>query len=142
MHDYQLSVTVSDQQWKSAIAHASAGHSEEDFFAEYGATPMIDDSRRRFRRVRARGRALALQRGDRYGVLTSDVSPMGIGFFSPVPFLPKELIILCFEQSEQITLEIRRCYRTDHQGYSCGGNFQSGPMPPGAYREFLDELKV
>ena len=141
MHDFKLSVTVSDQQWESAIAHASVSEPDEEFFSEHGASPMTSNTRRRYRRVLARGRALAVRGDDRYGVLINDVSPMGVGFFSPVPFLPKEIITLSFEQSDQLSVEIRRCYRTDNQGYSCGGNFQTGPMSPRIYKDFLDDLR-
>lgn len=140
MLDYKLSISVSDEAWDSATAQASLIKLSDDFFSEQGAAPMIDDSRRRYHRVRARGRALAIRGKKHYGVLTNDISPMGIGFFAPIQLLPIERIILVFEQSDQIELEIRRCIRTEGTTYSCGGNFTVGPLSPAAYRRFLREL--
>ena len=142
MLDYRLSATVSDQVWSSASAHAALPKQDEDFFAEYGATSVAVDTRRQYRRMRVRGRAIVSRGSEQYGVFTNDVSPMGIGFFSPVQFLPKERIELIIEECELLQVVIRRCIRKDQQCYFCGGNFLNGPMPPGAYHKFLDELRV
>ena len=142
MLDYRLSVTVSDQAWNSASAHAALPKPSEDFFAEYGATSVAENTRRRYRRMRVRGRAIAYRGSDQYGVFTNDVSPVGIGFFSPVQLLPKEEIEIFFEEFQQLQVEIRRVVRTDQQCFFCGGEFLSGPMPPGAYQSFLTHLKV
>jgi|GEM_PF-874335 len=142
MLDYQLSIAVSDQVWGTAKAQATLNQEDEAFlFASGAADPLTDDSRRRYRRVRARGRALAIRGQDRYGVITIDISPMGIGFYSPIPLLPQEQIILYFEPAEQLALKIRRCIRTEGTTYSCGGNFSSGPLTPADYHNFLAALR-
>ena len=142
MHNYQLSITVSDQQWESATAHVGVEQASSDFFAKFGAEPSANDSRRRFRRVRARGRAIAMLGNARYGVLTDNISRFGFGFYSPVPLLPKQKITLCFEQADPIELVIRRCFRTESQGYSCGGEFLNGPLTPREFRDFLDAFRA
>jgi hypothetical protein len=141
MLDYKLSATVSDSAWKIATALAKIPKSEEEYFAETGAAPETEDTRRRFRRMRVRGRAIIVQGDEKYGVFTIDVSPMGIGFCSPVQLLPKEKISFFCEQSELLQLEVRRCIRTDEQCYNCGAVFLEGPMPPGMYRNLLSDLK-
>lgn len=141
MYDYQLSVTVSDQQWASTSAHVNVAQTNKEFFAQFGAEPEACNSRRQFRRVRARGRAIALLGELSYGILTDNVSRFGFGFYSPVPILPKQKLSLCFEQAEPVELTIRRCYRTDNQGYSCGGVFAEGPMTPRDFRDFLSAFK-
>lgn len=142
MLDYRLSATVSDQLWDAASAQAAMPQCYEDFFAECGATPMTENTRRRYRRMRVRGRAIASRGIDQYGVFTNDVSPMGIGFYSPVQFFPKETIELFFEECELLQIAIRRCIRKGEQCFFCGGDFLNGPMPPGAYQSFLAQLKV
>lgn len=141
MHDYQLSVTVSDRQWTSTLAQVNVAQTNKNFFAQFGAEPEPCDSRRQFRRVRARGRAIALLGERSYGVLTDNVSRFGFGFYSPVPLLPKQKLTLCFEQTEPINLIVRRCFRTDDQGYSCGGVFAEGDMSPPEFRDFLSAFK-
>ena len=141
MLDYQLSMSVSDHAWNTSTARATLAQSDEEFFAESGAGAQAEDSRRRYRRIRARGRAIAVRGTERYGVFTDDVSPFGIGFFSPIQLFPKEQVTLYFEESDKVVLEVRRCVRTEQNSYSCGGNFLKGPMSPSAYRNFLAELK-
>ena len=141
MFDHQFSVSVSDQAWDSAESHAVLSQATEEFFTESGAASLVDDSRRSYRRVLARGRAIVIRGKERLGVFTNDVSPMGIGFYSPVQFFPKEKITMYFEESDPIVLINRRCMRTDLRCYSCGGIFEKGPMSPGMYRSFLDELR-
>lgn len=149
MLDYELSISVSDQAWGSATATATAqataqaplDHENVEMVRPASVAQYNNDSRRRYRRVRVTGRALAIRGDDRYGVITIDISPIGIGFLSPVQLLPKEKILLCFEPAEQLVLEIRRCIRTEGTTYSCGGNFAQGPLSPAAYRNFLAELR-
>jgi hypothetical protein len=141
MLDYKLSATVSDHAWEAAIALAKLPKPEEEYFAEIGATPVVEDTRRRYRRMRVRGRAIIFRDDEKYGVFTNDVSPIGIGFCSPVQLFPKEKILLFCEQSEPFQLEIRRCIRADEQCYICGAIFIEGAMPPGKYRNLLSELK-
>ncbi len=140
MLDISLSATVSDQVWDSAAAHTTLSQSAENFFAEQGAVPVAENTRRRYRRVFVRGRGVIVQGDKQYGAYTIDVSPMGIGFFSPIQLFPKQIIALFFEESGIRQLVVRRCVRTGPQCYSCGGDFVEGPMAPGAYRDFLAEL--
>ena len=142
MLDYKLSVTVSDDTWNAAAVHAVLPQTTEEYFREAGATAMIDDTRRRHRRIRVRGRAIVFSKTNQCGVYTIDISPTGIGFFSPVQFLPKEKIEFYSNESEQIELQIRRCVRTAIDCYNCGGVFLNGPLSPGAYRNFLAALKA
>jgi len=143
MLDYELTISVSDQAWDAAKAHATLEQDQGALLANSNvAAPLPVDSRRRYCRVLARGRALAIRGTERYGVITTDVSPIGIGFFSPIQLLPKEVIVLCFEPAEQIVLEIRRCARTENKTYSCGGNFANGPLSPAPYRDFLAALRA
>jgi len=141
MLDYKLSASVSDLLWESAVDRASLPQSHEEFFAESGSAPIAEDSRRHFQRVRVRGRAIVRRGEQQLGVYPIDVSSEGIGFISPVQFLPKEKVELFCEQSQIIQLDIRRCFRTDEQCYSCGAIFLTGPMSPGAFRNFLSELR-
>jgi len=142
MLDYKLSATVSDQAWKSTTARAKLPGGGQEFFAEFGATSVAENTRRRYRRMRVRGRAIASRGEDRYGVFTNDVSPIGIGFYSPEQILPKEIVELDFEESDKLQVEIRRCVRTAQNCFFCGGEYVTGSMPPAVYRRFLDKLKV
>jgi hypothetical protein len=142
MLDQNLSTQLADGPWTSISMRAALPCTEEVYFGSSGATPTSPDSRRRYRRLRVRGKA-AVQRGsETLGAYANDVSPIGIGFFSPVQLFPKERVIVTIEDGEPSELVITRCRRVRHQCYSCGGTFRSGTMGPGVYREFLRVLKL
>jgi hypothetical protein len=142
MLDQHLSAQLVDDLWGNLSAKAALPCTEEVYFGASGATPTSPDSRRRYRRLRVRGRA-AVQRGsETLGSYASDVSPGGIGFFSPVQLFPKEAVVVTIEDCEPIKLTITRCRRVRKQCYSCGGTFVKGTMGPGIYHEFLRQLKI
>ena len=76
------------------------------------------------------------------GTYTIDVSPMGVGFYSPVQLYPRERVTVDFGSYGEMELQILRCRRLRKQCYSCGGTFTVGKMSPGTYREFMRFLKV
>jgi hypothetical protein len=142
MLDQNLSAQLVDDPWTSISMRAALPCTEEVYFGSSGATPTSPDSRRRYRRLRVRGKA-AVQRGsETLGAYASDVSPIGIGFFSPVQLFPKERVVVTIEDGEPSELVITRCRRVRPRCYSCGGTFRNGTMGPGVYREFLRVLKL
>jgi hypothetical protein len=142
MLDQNLSAPLVDDPWTSVSMRAALPCTEEVYFGSSGATPTSPDSRRRYRRLRVRGKA-AVQRGsETLGAYASDVSPIGIGFFSPVQLFPKERVVVTIEDGEPSEIVITRCRRVRPRCYSCGGTFRNGTMGPGVYREFLRVLKL
>lgn len=142
MLDQHLSTQLIDGPWAKLRVRAELPCTEEAYFGASGATPTSPDSRRRYRRLRVRGRA-AVQRGsEALGAYASDVSPGGIGFFSPVQLFPKEKVTVTIEDCEPMELTITRCRRVRQQCYSCGGTFRTGTMGPGTYHELLRQLKI
>ena len=142
MLDYHLSATVTDALWHGIHHRAELPCGAEDYFAVTGATPTSPDSRRRFRRVRVRGRAAVRWGSELLGVYTIDVSPAGIGFFSPIQLFPKERVTIMIEECDPKELVIRRCRRGGKACYACGGEFTGGSLGPGPYRELLHLLKA
>jgi hypothetical protein len=142
MLDLNLSASVSDQLWSTLPVRAKLPLDENDFLQ--GNDKKVDphDARRRFRRVRVRGRAALRHKDKFYGVYTIDVSPMGMSFFSPFQLFPKEVVELTFDEYDKLTVEIRRCRRNGDECYMCGGVFVTGPMAPSVYRKFLQSLIV
>lgn len=142
MLDEHFSAAVMDVAWHNVSQRAVLPCAEEDYFGESGATPTSPDSRRRYRRIRARGPLVIQRGGEALAGYTMDVSPAGIGFYSPLQLYPKERVIVAFEEFGCLELQITRCRRIRRQCYSCGGLFVHGNMGPSAYREFLRFLKV
>jgi hypothetical protein len=142
MLDQNLSAPLVDGPWTSISMRAALPCTEEVYFGSSGATPTSPDSRRRYRRLRVRGKAAVRRGSETLGAYASDVSPIGIGFFSPVQLFPKERVVVTIEDGEPSELVITRCRRVRPRCYSCGGTFRNGTMGPGVYREFLRLLKI
>lgn len=142
MLDLNLSTSVNDQLWNTLPTRAKLPLTETDFLS--GNDKKIDphDARRRFHRVRVRGRAALRHKDKFYGVYTLDVSPMGMSFFSPFQLFPKEVVELSIEEYDKLTVEVRRCRRSSDGCYMCGGVFVTGHMSPSQYRQFLQSLVV
>src|SRR5262245_571086 len=97
MLDQHLSTQLVDDPWASRTVKAALPCTEEAYFGASGATPTSPDSRRRYRRLRVRGRAAVGRGSETLGAYASDVSPGGIGFFSPVQLFPKEKVVVTIE---------------------------------------------
>lgn len=82
------------------------------------------------------------QRHDqRLGLYFADVSPMGVGFYSPLQLFPLEQIRIACDQHAAIDVEIRRCLRMQENCYARGAKFLGDRLSPGEYKEFLNALR-
>ncbi|TWT88963.1 hypothetical protein Mal64_24540 [Pseudobythopirellula maris] len=141
MLDVALSTEVDDGAWGSLAARASLPIDSEIYYNVEcnGLTP--EESRRRFRRVPIRGRAVLVRGQSRYGVYAVDVSPMGIGVYSPKQLFPKECVTIFIADREPIDLALRRCKREAPNAYLCGLVFPTGPLGPSQYRNFINSMR-
>jgi hypothetical protein len=137
-----LSAAVDTEAWQELSNWAELPSSKDDYFGTSGASPTSPDSRRSYRRIRIRGRLEVRRGSESLGAYTIDVSPAGIGFYSPVQLYPQERVTAVFNGFGDLELQVSRCRRVRKQCYSCGGIFTGGKMSPGNYREFLRFLKV
>ena len=102
---------------------------------------MVPDSRRSHHRLQVRGQAAMRHSGTLSGVYIVDVSPKGVGLYSPMQLLPKTQVVLICDQWEELPLTIRRCQRLRDTCYLCGTCFLEGPMSSADYRDFLRQLE-
>jgi hypothetical protein len=137
-----LSAAVDIERWQELSNRAELPCTEDDYFGTAGASPTSPDSRRSYRRIRIRGRLVVRRGSESLGAYTIDVSPAGVGFYSPVQLYPKERVTVIFDGYGDLELQISRCRRIRKQCYACGGTFIEGKMTPGTYREFLRYFKV
>jgi hypothetical protein len=97
-----------------------------DFFSVKGPTPVFYDNKRTYHRYFMRGKAVLKRGKTMFGTYTKDVSRQGVGFFSPVQLLPKELVKLRLPTTE-LSLEVARCRRVDQGCFDCGARFALEP---------------
>ena len=139
MLDVVLSPTLPQVTWQSLDQKAILPCTPEEFFEN--GLPFVANSRRSHSRIHFRGRASMRREGSTSGVYTIDLSPKGLGLYSPVQLLPKQRIEIYFEQCQLMELVVHRCRRIDDYCYLIGTSFRRGPMSPIAYRDLIRQLQ-
>ena len=142
-----LSPRLNDAAWRALdrTARAPDGYDIEDLLAQDEAGYV--NSRRCRLRYPLPGRAvlscreLATDEFSMFGVYTTNLSAMGLGFCSPVQLFPKQQVELYAANLENHTLIVRRCRRLQKDCYLCGATFTAGALPPGAFRQLIDQLR-
>jgi hypothetical protein len=135
-----LSATVNEKLWNALPTRASLPWDEANYLAAPSEILNRSETRRRFQRVEMHGRAALTQGPRAFGVYTRDVSPLGISFYAPVQFFPREVVMINFAETDPLQIEIRRCRRHSEQCYTCGGVYTSGAMSPAQFNRFLENL--
>jgi hypothetical protein len=95
---------------------------KQGFFEKRGPAPLSPKNQRQYHRYFMRGKAILKRGTTTIGTYTKDVSRQGVGFFSPVPLMPKERVKLRLPVAE-LGLEIARCRRIEPGCFECGGRF-------------------
>ena len=139
MLDVTLSPTFPVKTWQALDKTANLPCKFEDFIA--GRFPFVANSRRSHSRILFRGRASMRHGGSTSGVYTIDLSPNGVGLYSPVLLLPQDHIELCVNQHDIMELVVRRCRRVGEFCYVCGTNFRTGPMATIPYRDLIRQFQ-
>ena len=96
MLDITLSPTFPLTTWQALDQTANLPCKFEDFIAS--SRPFVASSRRSHSRIHFRGRASMRHGSSTSGVYTIDLSPSGIGLYSPVLLFPSDQVELCFDQ--------------------------------------------
>lgn len=142
MLDNHFSSPIIDVTWDEIATRAVLPCPHEDYFGAIGATPTSPDSRRQYRRIRARGEVVVKRGSATLAAYVVDVSPAGIGFYCPLQLFPRERVVISFAGYAALDLQMLRCRKVRDRCFSCGGRFIQGNMSPGVYREFLRFLKI
>ncbi len=123
MLEVDNSQTLVEQLWEQAPTKVQLPESiRQKFFNVQGAMSLYPDSRRGYHRYFLRGKAVLKRQQTVLGTYTKDVSRQGIGFFSPVPLLPKERVVLRVA-SRELSLQVTRCRRVVPGCFECGAKF-------------------
>jgi hypothetical protein len=140
MLDFNFSTTLADDLWASLSTHAALPTNFREYCRQSQAREVANE-RRRHHRISCRGRACLARGANLLGVYLLDISPAGIGFYSPMLLFPLEECQITYDQHEAIGVEIRRCARATESCYSCGAIFRDGPMSPSEYNALMKSLR-
>jgi hypothetical protein len=107
----------------------------EENFELRGVAPTFPGCKRRFARMRCRGKKsmVALEHRQTlpslprtrawFAVYLTDIGRGGIGFLHGEPLYPKERLHVVLSDGRLVLIEIARCQRVDERCYSIGGPF-------------------
>lgn len=141
MLDLNFSTKLISEVWDTLPDRSQLPCDREEYYSLSGPTPTSPTTRRQFHRIRARGQAILMHGDKLYGIYTLDVSPNGVGLISPVQLFPGDQADLRSDKCDTLSLQICRCRRLGPKSYVCGSSFLQGPMGPGVYKRFLDQLR-
>lgn len=137
MVDQVSTIELTDEHWRSLASRADLPCDERDYFAASGVSGPVGETRRQYTRMQMRELGVVLRRGQEHGVYVRDVSPKGVGIYSPVQLFPDERISLLMNDRGWFDLTLRRCRRVDHRCYDCGMVFADGAIPPWVYKRLI-----
>ena len=138
--DQAVSPTFPKVIWDSLSHTARLPCPVEQYLATHDVA--VPNCRRSHHRVPCRGRAAMYHGATVSGVYMIDVSPKGVGFYSPTHLLPRTEVVLRLECWDELKLHVCRCQRVEDSCYICGAVFQDGPMNPAMYRDFLRQMQA
>jgi len=113
----------------------------EDDFELQGITPSLPGCKRRFARLRCRGKSslVALEHRQTlpslpraqawFAVYLTDVGRDGVGLLHGEPLYPKERLRVVLPDGKLSLIEIIRCERVDKHCFSIGARFVEAPAP-------------
>jgi hypothetical protein len=114
---------LSEQGWAGLTSRVALPCSWDQYAAGAGAVRAKADSRRQYCRVGLRSIAIIWIDGQPHATYTTDVSRLGIGFYSPMHLLPRKLVKIWLPGRSILQLRIQRCRRVAEHCFECGAKF-------------------
>jgi hypothetical protein len=97
-----------------------------EFLEKQGPMPVAPDSRRGYHRMYMRSQVVLRYHETFYAGYMLDVSRSGVGFYSPIQFLPCTPIDVWLRDGRQLQVLMKRCVRLEQSCYRCGAVFAAG----------------
>jgi hypothetical protein len=117
---------LTEQAWHALESRTQLPESLRDFLPKHGNDGAMAGCQRRYVRMPLRKIAIALDGNNRHACYAKNLSRMGMGFYSPVNFLPKKVLSLWLAHGETIMqLRVTRCRRLAAGCYEIGTVFDS-----------------
>jgi hypothetical protein len=116
------------QRWQALSLRTELPWSWRKYMTEIGLERMWPESRRRYARAPLRAPLILLAGGNSYAAFGKDISRLGVGLFSPLPLLPKQVVVAELLGGKKLPLRVVRCKRIGPRCFECGTVFET-PAP-------------
>jgi hypothetical protein len=126
---------VNEACWRGLPTRTRLPWSWRQFVADASLGRGWPDSRRRFERAPLRVRVILRTADVEYAAYAKDVSRLGVGFYSPVHVLPKQMADLELLNGKTLKLRVTRCRRLGPNCFECGSLFEL-PAPKKRVRRY------
>ena len=107
--------------WETLESKAVLPTDPEEFFDKSGPARNVEE--REYERHYLRCQAILKYRAKSHAIYMKDCSRSGMGFLSPIQFLPREHVEVRIDSQRGYSLEVTRCRRLKTNCYSCGTIF-------------------
>ncbi|MEM9658386.1 MAG: PilZ domain-containing protein, partial [Planctomycetota bacterium] len=121
MLDRSVPIDLTENVWEALPVRANLPCDEDSYLVAKRPGRGAVASRRAYRRVDARAKAVVNAEGQWLAIYVQDVSAAGVGFYSPVQLFPKQSAVLLISDFPKVELQIRRCRRLDAKCFFIGG---------------------
>ena len=124
MLDLSHETALSEQLWQALESRTLLPESLQGHLQKHGDV-VTANCQRRYARTPLNRIAIALVGDQRHACFAKDLSRMGIGFYSPVNLLPKQVLQLWLPSGKTVPLRVTRCWRMATACYEIGTIFDS-----------------
>lgn len=114
---------LSEEGWSLLTSRVELPFSWDQYAAGAGVVRPKPTSRRQYCRVGLRSIAIMWYEGEAHATYTTDVSKLGIGFYSPLNILPRKTVQIWLPGRHVLPLVVQRCRRVGDRCYECGAKF-------------------
>jgi hypothetical protein len=123
MLDIGPEAALTEDDWASLPSRAELPCSWAQYAAGQGGTHNKPNSRRQYARIGLRRMAILWVDGEPHAAYTTDVSKIGVGFYSPVNIMPNTVVRLWISGQSVFPVRVRRCRRLQERCFDCGAVF-------------------
>jgi hypothetical protein len=130
MLDIDDATTLSEADWHELPSRAELPCTWKEYAASGGGTATKPDSTRKFCRVALPSIAIVWADDNWHAAYAKDVSKIGMGFYSPIQFLPRARVRVWLPGHSLLRVRIARCRRLKDNCFECGGLFEAADKTP------------
>jgi hypothetical protein len=117
--------TLTEQDWHALSSKVDLPDSISQHLRLQGHDGAMMGCQRRYARLPVHKMAILIDGADQHACVSKDVSRIGMGFYSPVDFLPKKTMRLWLPSGQIVSLRVMRCRRHAKNCYEIGAVFFS-----------------
>jgi hypothetical protein len=117
--------TLTEQDWHALTSKVELPDAISQHLRLHGHDGAMMGCQRRYARLPVHKMAILIDGADQHACVSKDVSRVGMGFYSPVNFLPKKTMRLWLPSGQVVSLRVTRCRRQAEHCYEIGATYFS-----------------